>query len=217
MNRPRSPRRRVSAPGPIRSKQILRGVRVGIPEAQAALNVRDIIAATLDHRRRPRPSSGEPGFVHPLPNPSGNGALRAAVAAAAGGQGGGWRDTVLPSPSPADIVNGAVNGPHPDELPRIRDRQNPAAVAYARRGLARLQSLGYDPAQLGITGDPTAQYRALSPILGLLVAAAQGQADAYQAPANVNPRVAEIIARLRQAAGGSGTGPSVPRFGGGPY
>jgi hypothetical protein len=77
---------------------------------------------------------------------------------------------------------------------QVRDAQNPEAVAYSRMRLAQLRRMGYTPEQFGITGDPTAQWRQMSAIMGANQSARAGRQ--YTAPAGLNEGVAGVVNKL---------------------
>jgi hypothetical protein len=85
---------------------------------------------------------------------------------------------VYPGASTADAQ---PEGPsvYTNEPSHVPDAQNPRAVAYAKQRLAQLQKQGYSPSDYGITGDPTAQWRAMSAIVY--------KKPPAEAPQNVRP------------------------------
>jgi hypothetical protein len=93
--------------------------------------------------------------------------------------------------------------PSADAAPTHRpDSQNPAAVSYARHRLALLARQGIHPKDFGVTGDPTAQWRALSAIVGAKQAINSDQDYAVRGttPQSVQDYVRKLIAKGPQSA-----------------
>lgn len=121
------------------------------------------------------------------------------------GSGGPGTDFAAPGYiSPREAANRAMGiEPSVNEVPgadprpeRGLDSQNPAALRYSRMRLAELARQGITPALYGITGDPTAQWRALSAIVGAQQAIAAGDAGSYAIPANAPPEVRAVIEKM---------------------
>jgi hypothetical protein len=119
-----------------------------------------------------------------------------------------------PNMIPTDNAPGAP-GPSYNEVPGTRgpdfqklvDKNNPAAVNYANAQLKRLAAMGYTPQQFGLQSlDPTAQWRALSAIVGATQAARTGHADEYVTPAGTPPEVAAVVSSIL----GTAVRPSAP-------
>jgi hypothetical protein len=90
---------------------------------------------------------------------------------------------------------------------QVTDAQNPRAVKYAQQRLAQLQKQGYRPQDFGITGDPTAQWRAMSSLMGAQQAISSGHAADYHVGADVPPQVADYINKQLAAAQTPNTAP----------
>ena len=90
---------------------------------------------------------------------------------------------------------------------QVRDANNPRALAYARQRLAQLQKQGYSPRDFGITGDPTAQWRAMSAITGAQQAISSGHAADYRIPPGTTPEVSDYITKILTAAQTPNTAP----------
>jgi hypothetical protein len=87
------------------------------------------------------------------------------------------------------------------------DAKDPRAVAYAKQRLAQLQKQGYSPKDFGITGDPTAQWRAMSSIMGAEAAINSGHPEAYHVGADVPSSVADVVNGLLKGATSRNAGP----------
>jgi hypothetical protein len=95
--------------------------------------------------------------------------------------------------SPAGVAGDAL-APAPT---RVRDADNPAAVAYAQQRLDGLARQGITPARYGLEGlDPTAQWRALSTIVGAQQAIKAGHAADYHVGPGTPQSVADYVNKL---------------------
>jgi hypothetical protein len=118
------------------------------------------------------------------------------------------------STSAGQVYPGASSTDNPQEGPRVytnekggaTDAQNPRAVAYAKQRLSQLQKQGYSPADFGITGDATAQWRGMSAIVGAQDAARAGRAADYHLPPGTAPGVADIVNKIIAGATTPNTG-----------
>jgi len=98
-----------------------------------------------------------------------------------------------------DVIGPA--SPYPDTPnlmgPRVTDAHNPAAVRYANQRLALLAKQGIHPKDFGLEGlDPTAQWRALSGIVGAKQALNSGHGGDYQVGANTSEPVKAFIQNI---------------------
>ena len=94
----------------------------------------------------------------------------------------------------------------PDGAPVQAAHVSPAALAYAKERLAQLQQMGISPDSLGVSGDPTQEYRTLSPILGALSMLRHNGLYKYM-PGQVAPNVQEVVHAILST---QPTGPTAP-------